>query len=305
MRETVKDRYEVIEKIGQGGMGVTFVAYDKFNGVNCAIKRLPETFDNLRPKFLEEVTLSTSFDHSNLVHAYDSGEWNGQPFMVMELWNNSADSSSFKLDEVVRLSQDIAEGCGELHKSGILHRDIKPANVLVDKHLYALSDLGLAIPIDKQTRSFKGDPIHGTPQYMSPEQSHGWILAPTSDIYNLGMTMYHLRFGGPLVQGGSVSEVLNKQRHHDFKLPIMNDQHDSRYVHIIEKCTALRPKDRYQSMEELRKDLISLGKDLAQPKHGCLVSGVHMLWRGVMYLPNKRKNYKLVSMTTTSMPCHG
>tara|TARA_Y100000031_G_C7857832_1_gene220524 strand:+ start:25 stop:444 length:420 start_codon:yes stop_codon:yes gene_type:complete len=139
---------------------------------------------------------------------------------------------------------------------------------------------------------------------MSPEQVTGEELDPRSDVYNLGMTMFELRFGWKLMQGGSAEEVMQNHKDGKYTLPLFKDIQEDHYVRIVAESISLRPEDRYQSMdsliaalEELQKS-IRLSKQSKFPRLESIKQAVTSWWESHM-------NQKLISMTTTDMPCLG
>lgn len=203
-------QYEVYELIGRGGMGMVFRARDpKLNRV-VAIKVLaPEltAHANARLRFLREAQAAAAISHPHVVTIFaveDQSDAPGHklPFIVMEcivgqtLQQKIDKQGSLRLTEMIRISQQVAEGLAAAHKQGLIHRDIKPANILLENGVerVKVSDFGLARAVDDMTITRTGE-VSGTPQYMSPEQASGERVDHRSDLFSLGCVMYAMCTG--------------------------------------------------------------------------------------------------------------
>ena len=203
-------QYEVYELIGRGGMGMVFRARDqKLNRV-VAIKVLaPElsAHANARLRFLREAQAAAAISHPHVVTIFaveDQADAPGHslPFLVMEcivgqtLQQKLDKRGSLRLKEIIRISQQMADGLAAAHKQGLIHRDIKPANILLENGVerVKISDFGLARAVDDMTITRTGE-VSGTPQYMSPEQAGGERVDHRSDLFSLGCVMYAMCTG--------------------------------------------------------------------------------------------------------------
>ena len=218
-------QYEVYELIGRGGMGMVFRARDpKLNRV-VAIKVLaPElaAHANARNRFLREAQAAAAVSHPHVVtiHAVeDQSEHENRklPFLVMEcivgqtLQQKIDKQGQLRLTEIVRISQQIAEGLAAAHKQGLIHRDIKPANILLENGVerVKITDFGLARAVDDATITRTGE-VSGTPQYMSPEQAGGERVNHRSDLFSLGSVMYAMCSGRSPFRATSLAAAIKR-----------------------------------------------------------------------------------------------
>jgi serine/threonine protein kinase/tetratricopeptide (TPR) repeat protein len=196
-------KYEIIEKIGQGGMGEVFKARDPVLKRDVAIKTISAGVsgdDDLRSRFEREAQLAAGLNHPNIVHIYDFGEEGGKIYMAMELLLGRDLKIAIKknllpsLDEKLALMEDVCEGLAFAHFREIVHRDLKPANIHIQSDGRAkIMDFGLAkLESSDMTRT---GVIMGTPDYMSPEQVQGGKADARSDVYSMGAVFYELLTG--------------------------------------------------------------------------------------------------------------
>jgi serine/threonine protein kinase len=205
-----ESRYEIIDEVGRGGMGVVYKAKDTHLGRIVALKRLPE---NLRQhptavKFFEREARSAAIlNHPNIVTVFDAGQENGTYFITMELLEGTP------LDEVMtkhkvlppvvvaRLGVQIATGLQFAHRNKIIHRDIKTANLFLTRDkIVKIMDFGLAKMVEEVRKG--ATVIGGTPYYMAPEQASGKDVDHRADLYALGITLYQMSTGNlPFTEG--------------------------------------------------------------------------------------------------------
>jgi serine/threonine protein kinase len=219
--------YRIIEKLGEGGMGVVYLAEDQHLARRVAIKFLTSTDHHYRARFIREARAVSGLNHPNIAIVHDYGETAaGQPFLVMEYIKGK--SLSDLLDEgltlrrSVEIVSSITEALGEAHDSGIVHRDIKPSNVLINERgVVKVLDFGLVkhlfeptttdgVDLDAQTiysTQTRSDVIVGTPLYLSPEQATGKQIDGRSDLFALGALLYECLTGQSAFSGGSVLEI--------------------------------------------------------------------------------------------------
>ncbi|MCG8591125.1 MAG: protein kinase [Proteobacteria bacterium] len=205
-------RYEILEQIGRGGMGIVFRARDRRLGRIVALKRLPE---NLRdhPKavelFLREARAAAALNHPNIVTLFDADQEDGTFFITMELLEghplNTILKKRDRLGErdVARLGVQIAAGLGYAHERGIVHRDVKTANLFFTRdRVVKIMDFGLAKMVEEVRKS--STVIGGTPFYMAPEQSTGGAVDHRADLYALGVTFFELLTGNCPFRDGDI-----------------------------------------------------------------------------------------------------
>ena len=206
-------RYEILEEIGRGGMGVVFRARDRRLGREVALKRLPDHIRN-NPKavelFLREARAAASLNHPNIVTVHDAGQEGDSFYMTMELLRGQPLQQLLKSRErlepgfVVKLAGQAARGLQYAHEQGIVHRDVKTANLFfTEKKVVKIMDFGLAKMVEEVRRSTTV--IGGTPYYMAPEQSAGEQVDHRSDLYALGVTLFELLTGRVPFRDGDIA----------------------------------------------------------------------------------------------------
>jgi serine/threonine protein kinase len=268
MRKMRIGKYEVVEEIGRGGMGVVYKAIDPHIGRIVAIKTrkfdaddLGSTPGNLHKRFFREAHSAGSLSHPNIVRIYEAAEDEGQFFIVMEYVEGQSLEDLIQtkkkktLEEIIGLIYQVAEGLECAHQKGIIHRDIKPGNILIDRNgRPRIVDFGIA----RSTASTLSQStiLMGTPFYMSPEQIAGKKVDHRSDIFSLGVVFYEMLTGLKPFLGEEITAIIYK---------IVNEEPPSvRIVHewipeeidqIISKMIAKSPGSRYSSCRSLIQDL--------------------------------------------------
>jgi eukaryotic-like serine/threonine-protein kinase len=259
-------RYELLEEIGRGGMGVVYKARQRELGRLVALKTIRvgglASKSELR-RFQNEAESIGRLDHPHIVPIHDVARHDGQMFFTMPLLARQLnhDLGRFRNDHqsAARLVATIARALHHAHQRGILHRDVKPSNILLDDtDRPFIADFGLAKRLDVETTLTESGAILGTPGYLAPEQAAGTSLAVTtsSDIYGLGAVLYTLLTGKPPLAGGTVLETLARVKDHDPESPSRcNPQVDHDLEAICLKCLEKEPSRRYGSAEALAEDL--------------------------------------------------
>ena len=199
--------YNIIEKLGEGGMGEVYLAEDKRLHRKVALKFLPMHFTSdpaARERFEREARAAAALNHPNIVTVFDIGETDGQVFMALELVDGEtlADRISgvysgmpMAVEEIEKIIRQLVEGLGAAHKAGIVHRDIKPSNIMIDRDgRVKILDFGLA-KLKGTSNLTKEASTLGTVQYMSPEQARGEEVDRRSDIWSLGAVLYEMLTG--------------------------------------------------------------------------------------------------------------
>ena len=265
--------YEILARIGAGGMGEVFRARDTRLDRTVAIKVLPAEFaDNaqFRIRFEHEAKTISQLDHPNICRLHDIGEVSGTSYLVMELLEGEtlADRIArgpLPLSEVFRFGSQIAEALDRAHRSGILHRDLKPANVMLTRSGAKLLDFGLAktSTIDagedgatQHKPLTKEGTILGTFQYMAPEQLEGLEADPRTDIFALGALLYEMATGKRAFDGATKTSLIAAIVSQDPK-PIaqMQPLTPPAFEHVVERCLAKRADDRWQSAHDVAEQL--------------------------------------------------
>lgn len=269
-------QYRIIDQLGEGGMGVVYLAEDITLGRRVAMKFLSTTTKEYRARFLREARAVSALSHPNIATVFSYGETDdGKPYIVMELiegqpLNETLREGSLPLPEAVRIVCYIAEALGEAHRKGVVHRDVKPSNVIVTKRgQVKVLDFGLVKQISEQnalgggpdqktlpsTRT-RSDVIVGTPLYLSPEQATGKAIDGRSDLFALGAVLYECITGQSAFGGGSVIEIGAQVIHVTPIVPSkLNDHIPPELDRITMKAIEKKVEDRYQSADELIEEL--------------------------------------------------
>ncbi len=265
----VADRYEILDKIGTGGMSDVFKAKDHILGREVAIKVLKQEFAedmNFVTKFRTEAQSAAGLEHPNIVNIYDVGSENGEYYIVMEyvegitLKTYIEKKGQLNFKEAISIAIQVGRGIEAAHNKGIIHRDIKPQNIIISTEgKVKVTDFGIA-------RATSSNTIHadvmGSVHYVSPEQARNGFVDFKSDIYSLGIVMYEMVTGRVPFDGDSTVNIALKHLQEMVtpsayapELPISIEK-------IILKATMKSPDRRYASMEDL---LLDLKKALVSP----------------------------------------
>jgi tRNA A-37 threonylcarbamoyl transferase component Bud32 len=259
--------YEIIEKLGAGGMGVVYRARHTQLNRTVALKMTllgHLTGEDNVQRFLMEASAVASLDHPNIVPVYEIGEQDGQHFFSMKLIEGTSLAERIphiqhRPREIARLMILIARAIHHAHAHGLLHRDLKPVNILVDGQGEPyVTDFGLAMKLEGDKKLTQTGFTIGTPNYMSPEQAMGdkKRLTTASDVYGLGAIFYEMMTGKPPVDGRSPAEVLANVLEKDPERPSkLNATVDLDLETICMKCLEKSPAKRYRSAEALAADL--------------------------------------------------
>ena len=269
---TFARRFEIIEEIGKGGMGMVYKAYDSKIREVVALKLLkPEIASDLEivERFRNEIKLARQVSHRHVCRMYDIGEEWLSIYISME-YVAGEDLKSFirrsgHLNETkaVGLARQIAEGLAEAHRLGVVHRDLKPQNIMIDKDGNAkIMDFGIARSL--HTRGVTGTGvIIGTPEYMAPEQADGRDVDSRADIYALGTVLFEMVTGRVPFEGETPLSIVLKHRS---ELPAdprtLNTQISTGLSRIILKCLEKPRERRYQSAADVLADLEAVEKGL-------------------------------------------
>jgi serine/threonine-protein kinase len=259
-------RYEVIDLIGQGGMGALYRARDPRIGRYVAIKLLRPGYDTpeLRDRFSREAAAAGSLSHPNIVTIYDVGEHDGLPFIAMEYVRGETFADLVCLRpplsvlRKVQLTEEVCAGLAHAHEAGIVHRDIKPANLIVGPEgTVKILDFGIAKL--SATGITQPGAIMGTLNYMSPEQVKGTPVDARADIFAVGAVLYELLSHQQAFPGQVPDEVLHLILHGN-PTPITEycPDLDRRLVQLVERALEKNPDVRFQNIAAVQKELASI-----------------------------------------------
>lgn len=256
--------YNILEKLGEGGMGVVYKAHDTKLDRTVALKFLPEgsvLSDEESRRFEQEARAAARLNHPHICTIHHFDEHEGQPYLVMEYvegitLRESIREGQMSMDQALDFARQIAEALSEAHEAGIVHRDIKPENIMVDtKGRIKVMDFGLARLKGAEAITRTGSTV-GTMGYMAPEQIQGEEVDHRSDIFSFGVVLYEMLTGQKPFRGEHEAALIYS---------IVNEQPDSITNKIgdnfsvlgqnIERCLEKNPNNRYTSIEHLLSDL--------------------------------------------------
>ena len=262
---TLNDRYDVIEKIGAGGMATVYKAKDTLLNRFVAIKILRDSLEDEQSvvtNFIKEAQSSASLVHNNIVSVYDVGEDNGVSYMVMELVDGITlkeyikEKGALPWQEACDYAIQICQGLGEAHSKNIIHRDIKPQNIIMTKDkTLKVTDFGIARAVAAET-TIVGSTALGSVHYISPEQARGGFTDARSDIYSLGIVLYEMLTGRVPFDGeNAVSVALMHLEKEAVNVRCINMDIPIDLAYITMKAIAKEQSKRYQNVNEMLNDL--------------------------------------------------
>lgn len=261
----LSDRYEVLDKIGMGGMAMVYKAHDNVLDRDVAIKILRDGFENndeIVSNFIKEARSSASLVHPNVVSVYDVCEYEGLNFMVMELVDGITlkkyimKNPRLPWQEACDYAIQIGQGIQAAHDRGIIHRDIKPQNIIMAPGgVLKVTDFGIAKAMESDT-SIVGGTATGSVHYISPEQARGGYTDFRSDIYSLGIVLYEMLAGRVPFDGDSpMSVALMHIEEEAVNVKCVNMDISSDLAYVTMKAMNREQGKRYQNMQEFLDDL--------------------------------------------------
>lgn len=271
--EVISGKYKIEEKLGEGGMGSVYQAYDMLMKRNVAIKLLHQdrnVSNETWMRFQQEAQATSTLDHPGIVriHDFNVSEEHG-PYLVMDLIDGVplslliARRSVLPPNYVAEIISQVADALEHAHQKGIVHRDLKPSNILIVNDGAAtpharVVDFGIAKLQNENgddLKLTKTGEVFGSPLYMSPEQCTGKPIGPRSDIYSLGCVMYEALSGQPPFKGKNFAETVLKHTQEPPKPLAAELKTPSPLKKIMMCALEKRPEDRYQSMKILKKQI--------------------------------------------------
>ncbi len=269
-------QYEIIEKLGEGGMGEVYKARDTKLDRLVALKFLPSNLtatESEKTRFIQEAKAASALNHPNVCTIYDIHEHEGQLFIVMEYVDGitlRGKKQNYSVKQVVDIGAQAADGLSAAHEKGIVHRDIKPENIMLTKNGIAkVMDFGLAKMNNpaEASRLTKAGTTLGTIGYMSPEQVQGQDVDHRSDIFSLGVVLYELLSGESPFKGVHETAIMYEIVNVDPEpVSAKKEGIDPELDRIIFECLEKDKDERYQSARELSKDLRRFKRDTGRQR---------------------------------------
>ncbi len=264
----ISDRYEVIEELGGGGMGTVYKVFDQKVNEKVALKLIrPEiAFDaHTVERFNNELRLARKVTHRNICRLYDLGEHGKLHFITMEYVSGQDLKRMIRMTRelsvgtAVAIGRQICEGLVESHRLGVVHRDLKPQNIMIDNDgNVKVMDFGIARSLYSKGVTMTGVLV-GTPEYMAPEQAEASDVDHRADIYAMGVILYEMVTGRVPFKGETPLSIAIKHREESPVDPCeFNAQVSEDLCHVILRCLEKDKANRYQSAEDLLKDLSNI-----------------------------------------------
>jgi len=263
--------YQLLERLGQGSMGVVYrakqLSMDRVVAIKVLLKSLAMNKEYIT-RFQREARLAAKLNNSHIVQAIDVGQAGNHHFFVMECVTGTTlkeymdGSRVYEELEALRIIHQVADALNHAHQRGLIHRDVKPENIIISADgVVKLADLGLARQTaDEKTSSAEAGLVVGTPYYISPEQIRGERdVDARTDIYSLGGTLYHMVTGQVPFSGPNPKVVMQRHLHEQLKPPDhINTELSNGLGEMVETMMAKRREDRYPTTADLIADIDSL-----------------------------------------------
>jgi serine/threonine-protein kinase len=263
-------KYEVSEQIGVGGFGAVYRGRDPFIKRTVAIKTCQVNDDEIKHRFFREAELAGNLHHRNITTIYDFGVENGIPYIVQEFLTGEDLDKKIKRGDAIPVSRKveilmaIAEGLGYAHAASIVHRDVKPANVrILEDGAVKVMDFGIAKSLQTESNLTQTGITLGTSAYLAPEQIRGEAIDARTDVFAMGVLSYELLTYRKPFRGEHLSTILYKILNENPEpIPSIAPDVPPGLVAIVNRALAKSPAERYASMEELRRDLQNVHREL-------------------------------------------
>jgi serine/threonine protein kinase len=320
--ETVS-HYRIIKKLGEGGMGVVYLAEDVWLQRRVAIKTLNSKRGSgdphFRARFLREARAISALSHQHIANIYEYGKTDdGQPYIVMELVEGQtlADlmrEGKLTIPRTIEIVKQVAEALSEAHLHGIVHRDIKPSNIAINERgIVKVLDFGLAkqvrLPSAVRGKTAASEAEHtqtregiiiGTPMYLSPEQALGVEVDARSDLFSLGSVLYECIAGRPAFAGKSDIDICAKVIRDDPPAPsTFNGNVSAELDQATLKALAKKLEDRYQSANDLVTHLRAVAESTRNPIHATASPRPPPLTEPLLHAPQTRSGSSISTTLT-------
>jgi eukaryotic-like serine/threonine-protein kinase len=270
--------YRILEKLGEGGMGIVYKARDTHLDRFVAIKVLPAervADPERKRRFVQEAKAASALNHPNIIHIYDIDQQDGVDFIAMEcVMGKTLDQLTprhgMRLNEALKTAVQMADALARAHAAGIVHRDLKPANIMVDEHgIVKVLDFGLAKltetlpPGEDATLTAKPSTeegkIVGTVAYMSPEQAEGKKVDSRSDIFSFGSVLYEMLTGRRAFQGETKASTIAAILKEDPKpASQLTEALPKEFEQVITRCLRKDRERRTQHLDDVKLALLEL-----------------------------------------------
>ena len=260
-------RYEILQELGQGAMGIVYLGKDPNINREVAVKTVnyadipADELDDVKARFFREAEAAGKLSHPNIVTIYDMGEDHDMAYIAMELLKGKDLShycqkgNRLTLKRVIKVAGDVAEALGYAHSQEVVHRDIKPANIILqDDYQIKVADFGIARVISSSKT--QTGVIFGTPNYMSPEQVAGKKVDGRSDLFSLGVVFYELLTGARPFKGDSLTSLLYAVSNTEY-VPLQEivPKTPPGITEIVERLLSKGVSKRYQSAYQVTRDI--------------------------------------------------
>ena len=269
VNDVIGQRYKIISELGKGGMSDVYEARDVIFRREVALKIIKyenaKRIDNLI-RFQNEARFSAAFNHPNIVKIYDYGEYNNLPYIVTEYVKGQTlrdvldYKRCFSLNESCSIMLQLCDALIEVHSKNIVHRDIKPQNVYyASDGEIKLGDFGISVLLGSGMNVNENKKVMGTAQYLAPELVYGEKATFQSDIYAMGITFFELLTGRVPFDGKNPHDVAVMQVEKEVPSPLtINPDLPKEVEYIIFKAVNKNLDERYKSVNEMKKDILSL-----------------------------------------------
>ncbi len=260
------DRYQLIKKIGEGGLAEVYQAQDMALGRMVAVKVLRPQYirdSNFLVNFHREAQSAAKLSDSYIVAVYDFGQDKGRPYMVLE-WIAGSDlrtaineQSKIPINQAVEYAIQVCSAVGAAHRAGLVHGDLKPGNILITPNNQAkVTDFGLARALGASAMD-EGEVVWGTPAYFAPEQAAGELVLPATDVYAIGIILYEMMTGRVPFVGVDDQDVARKQLY-EAHIPVdkLDPTIPEPLARIVDAAMAKNPNERFLTADHLREALI-------------------------------------------------
>jgi eukaryotic-like serine/threonine-protein kinase len=264
-------KYEVVDLLGRGGMGLVYRAFDRQLNREVAIKTVTEGFTGdpeMTKRFYQEAAKTGALRHPNIVTVYDLGEQDGFPYIVMEYLSGDPldrliqSGKSQPLAYKLKILEQVCYALGYAHRNDVIHRDVKPANVIVQPDgIVKLLDFGIARQEKNESRLTRTGSVIGTLQYMAPERLRNAAFDGRSDIFSVGIMMFQLLTGQlPFTGDYAIVHKILTEKHPPLSQHL--EKYPAALDGILDRALAKSPDDRYSTADEMAADIGSIERDL-------------------------------------------